>query len=272
MRKIRIPDVVRATARTVPGSAGTGRRSAAVAGLAAALAAASLAGCSSSTGSAAGGSTRLPQGGETVRLDPADFTVNITNTYWPMKPGQRWVYEEKDDKGTVTRDEVTVLDQTQKVDGIEARVVHDLATSGGVTVEDTTDWYAQDSAGNLWYLGEQTTEFQNGQPGSTEGSWKAGVEGAQPGIALPAEPKNGMAYRQEYLKGDAQDHAVVLSTDERAQTPSGSYTGALLTRDTSPLEPELVELKWYAPGVGPVLTLTPSGEVTREALVQPPQG
>ena len=226
----------------------------------------------SSGGASNGSAVSLPQGSDTVTLDPADFTVKVTNPYWPMAPGDRWVYEEHDLTGAVTHDEVTVLDETEKVNGIEALVVHDLATQDGVTVEDTTDWYAQDSDGNLWYLGEKTAEYQNGQPNSTEGSWKYGEDGAQAGIALPAKPETGVQYRQEYRKGEAEDHAIVLSTDEQAQTPTGTYTGALLTRDTSPLEPELVELKWYAKGVGPVLTLTPSGEQTWEQLVRAPGG
>jgi hypothetical protein len=214
----------------------------------------------------------LPQGSDEVTLDPADFTVDVTNKYWPMKKGDRWLYEERDENGTVTRDEVTVLDQTEKINGIESLVVHDLATQDGVPIEDTTDWYAQDSAGNLWYLGEKTTEYENGQPSSTEGSWQYGVDGAQAGIMLPAEPTPGLQYRQEFLEGEAEDKAIVLSTNEQAQTPTGLYHDAVLTRDTTPLEPELVELKWYAPGVGPVLTLTPSGEQTREQLVEAPSG
>src|SRR4051812_29549268 len=163
----------------------------------AAVAAAALTACDSSSGTTPSGSTRLPQGSEAVRLDPNDFTVKITNKYWPMKPGDRWVYEERDEKGTVTRDEVTVLDDSATIDRIETLVIHDLATQDGVTVEDTTDWYAQDSGGNLWYFGEQTQEYENGQPGSTEGSWEAGVDGAQAGIILPAAPEAGMTYRQE---------------------------------------------------------------------------
>jgi len=245
--------------------------------LAAALvAAASLAACSSGSKEAASstssGSDRLPQGSETVRLDPGEFTVDITNKYWPMKPGQTLVYDEKDGEGTMTHDVVTVLDKTDTIDGIEARVVHDVATRNGQTIEDTTDWYAQDSKGNLWYLGEQTAEYENGVVTSTHGTWTAGKDGAQAGILLPAEPQAGMQYRQEYLKGEAEDRAIILSTDEKAQTPSGNYEGALLTRDTTPLEPDLVELKWYVPGVGPVLTITPSGENSREQLVQAPSG
>ena len=241
--------------------------------LVAVLAVGSATACGSG-GTAAAGShpDRLPSGGEAVRLDPADFTVDITNRYWPMAPGQTWVYEETDGDGAVTHDEVAVLGTTDTIDGIEARVVHDVATRDGQTVEDTTDWYAQDSTGNLWYLGEQTAEYQDGRVSSTEGSWKAGVDGGQAGIALPAEPRPGTSYRQEHLPGVAEDRALVLSTDERVQTPTGTYSGALLTRDTSPLEPDLVELKWYVPDVGPVLTLTPSGEVSREVLVQAPAG
>jgi hypothetical protein len=134
--------------------------------------------------------------------------------------------------------------------------------------EDTRDFYAQDGDGNLWYLGEQTTEYPPGEPVSTEGSWEAGVDGGQPGIAVPADPRPGLGYRQEYLAGQAEDRAVVLSTDEKVQTPTGTYTGALLTRETTALEPDVAELKFYVPGVGQVLTLQTSGGSEREALVE----
>lgn len=229
-------------------------------------------GSATDSNSSSGSPESFPQGGDEVQLDPADFTVDVTNKYWPMKKGDRWVYEERDENGTVTRDEVTVLDRTEMINGIEALVVHDVASEGGVTIEDTLDWYAQDSAGNLWYLGEETTSYENGQPSSTEGSWKYGVDGAQAGILLPAEPEPGQRYRQEFLEGEAEDEGEVLSSKEQAQTPAGLYQDCLLTRDTTPLEPELVELKWYAPGIGPVLTLTPSGEQTRAQLVEVPGG
>jgi hypothetical protein len=215
------------------------------------------------------GNADLPQGDEPVELDPADFTVDITNRFWPMEVGDRWVYEEVDGDGAVQRVEVTVLDETYTVAlGIDARVVHDLVTAGGAVVEDTLDWYAQDSAGNVWYLGEETAEYENGRVVSTEGSWEAGVDGAEPGIAVPADPQPGTAYRQEHLAGEAEDGAVVLSVSEQVEAPTGRYTGALLTRDTTPLEPEIAELKFYAPGVGPVLILQSSGGSSREALVE----
>ena len=214
----------------------------------------------------------LPQGSESVELDPADFTVDITNNYWPMKPGDRWISSETDGKGDVLRVEVTVQDGTHTVAaGIKARVVHDLVTRNGAVVEDTIDWYAQDSHGNIWYVGEKTAEYQNGQV-STEGSWEAGVDGAQPGIAVPADPEPGLAYRQEYLAEEAEDQGAVLSTDEQVGVPTGMYTGALLTRDTTRLEPDLVELKFYAPGVGPVLTLVSSGGAGREELIETSRG
>jgi hypothetical protein len=227
-------------------------------------------GPASDPGTAASPSTSsLPQGSEAVELDPADFTVDITNTYWPMQPGGRWISSETDGKGDVLRVEVTVQDATYTVAaGIEARVVHDLVTRNGAVVEDTIDWYAQDGDGNIWYVGEQTAEYENGQVVSTEGSWEAGVDGAQPGIAVPADPEPGLTYRQEYLAGQAEDRGAVLSTDEQVGVPTGIYTGALLTRDTTALEPDLVELKFYAPGIGPVLTLESSGGAGREELVE----
>jgi hypothetical protein len=211
----------------------------------------------------------LPQGSQSVELAPGDFTVDITNTYWPMEPGDRWISSETDGKGDVLRVEVTVQDETYTVaSGIEARVVHDRVTRDGAVVEDTLDWYAQDGDGNIWYLGEKTAEYENGQVVSTEGSWEAGVDGAQPGIAVPADPEPGLTYRQEYLKGQAEDQGAVLSTDEQVGVPTGIYTGALLTRDTTALEPDLVELKFYAPAIGPVLTVESSGGAGREELVE----
>jgi hypothetical protein len=140
----------------------------------------------------------LPQGSEPVNLDPSEFTTEIDNPYWPMKPGSRWRYTETDSEGSRLRIDVTVTDRTKRIaDGIEARVVHDLATDpSGQPVEDTHDWYAQDSSGNIWYLGEDTKEFENGKVVSTAGSWEAGVDGAQPGVALPADPRAGLSYRQ----------------------------------------------------------------------------
>lgn len=211
----------------------------------------------------------LPQGSETVKLDPADFTTAIDNPYWPMRPGNRWVYRETDAQGANQRVEVTVTRRTRRIaNGIEARVVHDVATEDGEPVEVTDDWYAQDSKGNVWYLGEHTTEYENGKPKTTEGSFEAGVDGAQPGVVVPASPEPGMAYRQEYYAGHAEDSAVVLGVHEQAQVPAGIFKDALMTKDLNPLEPKLVELKFYARGVGPVLEIAVSGGSDRAELIR----
>lgn len=209
----------------------------------------------------------LPQGAETVSLDPASFTTEIDNPYWPMAPGNRWVFRESDGAGAVQRVEVTVTNQTKTIMGIEARVVHDIVTDNGAIVEDTLDWYAQDTDGNIWYLGEATKEYENGKVKTTAGSWEAGIDGARPGIAVPANPTVGLSYRQEYYAGEAEDAAAVLSVDERVEVPAGSFENVLMTKDFTPLHPEILEHKFYARGVGPVLALGISGGSGREELV-----
>jgi hypothetical protein len=238
----------------------------------------SAAACGGGGSSGNAGSTRstatstLPRGSEPVNLDPADFTTRIDNPYWPMTPGSRWVYRETDAEGSKQRVEVTVTNRTRTIMGIEARVVHDVVSAGRSLVEDTYDWYAQDADGNLWYLGEDTKEYENGKVTTTAGSWEAGVDGAQPGILLPAQPRPSMTYRQEYYEGEAEDAAEVLSLDERVSVPAGAYSGVLMTRDFTPLDPQLVEHKFYARGVGPVLAMTISGGSDREELLRFRQG
>jgi hypothetical protein len=211
----------------------------------------------------------LPKGSERVDLNPADFTTKITNPYWPMRPGSRWVYRETDSEGAKQRVVVTVTDRTKLIaNGVTARVVHDAVTEDGKPVEITDDWYAQDRAGNIWYLGEATTEYENGKPTSTAGSFEAGVNGAQPGVVMPAHPRPGLRYRQEYLKGEAEDRARIVSLREKAEVPAGYYKRALMTRDINPLEPRVLEFKFYARGVGPVLAVSVSGGSDREELVR----
>jgi hypothetical protein len=214
-----------------------------------------------------GPSPALPQGDEPVVLDPAQFVAVIDHPFWPMIPGSRWVYRETDLDGTVQQVEVTVTSETRDILGITATVVRDVVTEGGELVEDTTDWYGQDAAGNLWYLGEDTKEYENGKVSSTAGTWMAGVDGAQPGIVLPADPQDDVVYRQEYHRGQAEDAAEILSLDERAEVPFGAFDGVLMTKDYTPLEPTLLEHKFYARGVGPVLVLAVSGGTSREELM-----
>jgi hypothetical protein len=196
------------------------------------------------------------------------FSTHIDNPYLPLQPGHRWVYRETDARGTVTRDLVRVTHRTKRVAaGIVARVVRDTATRHGQVVEDTLDYYAQDRRGNVWYLGEDTTEFEHGKPTSTEGSWEAGVDGAQAGIAMLAHPRAGRRYAQEDYPGHAEDRAKVLSRGEQVEVPAGHYRHVLLTKEWTPLEPDALEYKLYARGVGPVLSLGLSGDIDRAELL-----
>jgi hypothetical protein len=211
----------------------------------------------------------LPQGGEPVVLNPADFTTQITNPYFPLVPGSRLVYREQDAQGTLQKGVTHVTKRTRLIaNGITARVVHDVVSEDGAPVEKTFDWYAQDSAGNVWYLGEDTKEYKNGRVASTHGSFEAGVDGAQPGVVMPAAPQVGMTYRQEYYAGQAEDQARVLSLDEQAGVPFGHFTDVLMTKEVNPLEPRHGEYKFYARGVGPVLELTASGGTDRVSLLR----
>jgi hypothetical protein len=218
---------------------------------------------------ATAGSEGLPRGSEPVNLNPADFTTRIDNPYWPMRKGSRWVYRETDPEGTKQRVVVTVTRRTKLIaNGVRARVVRDVVTEKGTPVEVTDDYYAQDRAGNIWYLGEATTEYENGKPTSTEGSFEAGVDGAQAGIVMPAKPRVGLAYREEYYAGHAEDKARIVSLREQAEVPFGHFRRVLMTRNTNPLEPKSVEFKFYARGVGPVLAIGVSGGSDREDLVR----
>jgi hypothetical protein len=147
-----------------------------------------------------------------------------------MDVGSRWVYREIED-GTSQRVEVTVTERTKTIEGVEARVVHDVVGEEDEVKEDTYDWYAQDSAGNIWYLGEDTKEYEHGRVSSTSGSWEAAVDGAEAGVIIPARPRVGMSYRQEYYVGEAENAARVLSLDEKAEVPFGRFQNLLETRD-----------------------------------------
>ncbi|HEX7255384.1 MAG TPA: hypothetical protein VF236_05595 [Gaiellaceae bacterium] len=229
-----------------------------------------LVGCGGSDDQTQRGSRlyELPQAGEPFALDAADFVRTIDNSYWPMAPGSRWVYHEVESDGATKRVEVTVTDRTRTILGIPATVVHDRVTEDGEVVEDTLDWYAQDKWGGVWYLGEDTTEYENGRAVGKAGSWEAGIDGAQAGLVIPPSPAVGMAYRQEHYAGQAEDRGEILSLDEQVDVPAGSFDGVLMTKDTTPLEPEVLEHKFYAKGVGPILALGLSGGGGREELVR----
>jgi hypothetical protein len=242
---------------------------AAVGTLAAALVAGAGGAGASSTGR--GAACVLPRGADNVALVPSQFTTRIDNAYWPMRPGSRWVYRETDPDGAHQKVVVTVTSRTKRIaNGITARVVHDAVTEDGSPVEITDDYYAQDRCGNVWYLGEDTKEYENGKVTSTRGSFEAGVDGAQAGVVVPAKPGPGLRYRQEYYRGEAEDRAQVISLTDQAEVPYGHFGRGrvLLTREWNPLEPKILELKFYVRGTGPVLAIGVSGSSDREELVR----
>ena len=190
--------------------------------------------------------------------DPKDFVEGIDNPYLPLVPGSVWTYTSSSPEGdeTIT---VTVTDRTRVVDGVTTTVVHDVAKDeSGTVLEDTYDWFAQDTAGNVWYFGEDTTAYDGKRP-STEGSWEAGVDGAKAGLVMPAEPRVGDGYAQEYYEGVAEDRGEILATDATVTIGYGDYDRVVRTEDTTPLEPGLIEQKYYAPGVGVVMEKTVAG-------------
>lgn len=209
----------------------------------------------------------LPQADEPVQLSAADFTTDVTNPWFPLEPGTRWHYREVTEDGERVHVVVTVTSLTREIaNGVTARVVRDTVTAGGGIIEDTLDWYAQDAAGNVWYLGEDTAEFEDGALTTRAGSFEAGVDGAEPGVIMPAEPVVGATYRQEYYEGEAEDRGEVLALDERARVPASDFDGLLQTADTTPLEPDVLEHKYYARDVGLVLTVDREGGGREELL------
>ena len=206
------------------------------------------------------------KGATPAQARKAEFTTTIDNPYLPLVPGTRMTYQGDGDEG---REEVvvTVTHRTKRVRGVETIVVRDIASREGAVVEDTYDWYAQDRHGNVWYFGEDTKEYENGRVVSTAGSWEAGVDGARAGIVMKAHPKVGDRYRQEFYRGEAEDKAQVLAVDERVTVPFGSFTDVVRTKDFTPLEPDTVENKYYAPGVGSVLEVQVKGGRSQLRLV-----
>jgi hypothetical protein len=191
-------------------------------------------------------------------IDLANFTnsTTIDNEFFPLVPGTTFVYEGQT-AGGLEHDEFAVTHATRAILGVTCIEVHDTATVNGVLTEDTRDWFAQDNAGNVWYFGENTAVLENGLPVDLAGSWTAGVDGARPGITMEAQPMLGDIYRQEFLLGEAEDVAEVISltATEAVPFPPGTFSNVLETEETSPLAPGDVEHKFYASGVGNILTI-----------------
>jgi hypothetical protein len=209
-------------------------------------------------------------GGSSEKAAPGvqrHFSARVDNPWFPLVPGTTLVYRGMKDEG-VARDVFTVTRRTKMIRGARCRVVRDLLYIDGKVAERTTDWYTQDEAGNVWYFGEATDELdERGHVKSTEGSWQAGVDGAEPGIFMPATPKVGHAFRQEYYRGQAEDHFEVLSLDSSVSVPYLSSRHALLTKEWTPLEPKVIGHKLYVRGVGTVKEETVKGGSERNVLV-----
>ena len=197
---------------------------------------------------------------------PTDWAAAVTNEWLPLTPGTTYDFEANTTDG-FEETTVEVLAGTKVIQGVTATIVHDQVRLDGELIEDTFDWYAQDAAGNVWYLGEDTKEYEGGVVVSTEGSWEWGVDGALPGVVMWADPSAYLdqAYRQEYLKGVAEDWGKVVALDQAVDVPQGNFTGCVETEDWSGLESGPHEHKFYCSGLGVVLEVEGGG--TRVELV-----
>jgi hypothetical protein len=206
---------------------------------------------------------------QTPAFDKSNFhdPLKIDNKYYPLKPGTIMSYNGTDEDGKPVQDIVTVTNDTKEVQGIPTRVVNDTVSVNGKLEETTNDWYAQDDKGNVWYMGEDTTDFTN-KKNPHEGSWESGVKGAKGGLIMLAEPKAGITYDQEFAKGEAEDKATVLSLDNNATVPQGSYSNVIKTKEFSALEPDVVEQKYYAENIGDIKEKTVKGSQEGIELVE----
>lgn len=204
-----------------------------------------------------------------VNIDPSDFEdTNITgNTFFPLIPGTKFVYEGEDEDALTVMVTDSVTAETYIILGVTCVVVENKEWEDGELVEETSDWYAQDLEGNVWYFGENSREIEDGEVVSTAGSWEAGVDGALPGIIMLANPIVGLWYRQEYWEGEAEDVVQILSLDETVTVPYGTFYNCLQTAEWNPLEPDVLEHKFYAPRVGLLKAIAVEGESGFEELV-----
>jgi hypothetical protein len=202
-----------------------------------------------------------------LSFDPNNFVKKIDNPYFPLKPGTTFIYR-GETEGTPTKDVTIVTHQTKEILGVTTTVVHDRVYEDGVLTEDTFDWYAQDKQGNVWYFGEDTKELdENGNVVSTEGTWQAGVNGAEPGIVMLAHPHKGDKYQLEFAAGVAEDMAQVLGFKNSLCVKYGCFKHVLVTKEWTPLEPGVVENKYYAKGVGFIYSeMVKGGDETLELV------
>jgi hypothetical protein len=208
------------------------------------------------------------RGAHDPHIDPSNFVTTVDNPYFPLVPGTTFKLVEKQGK-RVSENTITVTCDTKLILGVSCTVVRDQVMENGVLEEDTYDWYAQDKQGNVWYFGEDTKEFHDHGKASAEGSWEAGVNGAQPGIMMTGHPALGTPYRQEYSRGVAEDMGQIVAVSDSVTVPYGTFAHCVRTREWSQLETG-TEWKWYAKGVGIVRTESTGKEVAELVSVTRP--
>jgi hypothetical protein len=200
-------------------------------------------------------------------LSPSDFVARVDNPWFPLQPGSEYHYTGLKDQ-VKTVDTVKVTNNTKRILGVKTTVVHDVVSVNGRPEEVTDDYYVQDRHGNVWYFGEATKELDShGNTISTEGSFQAGVNGARAGVLVPGHPKVGLSARQEFSKGQAEDHFKILDLNARVSVPFVSSHHALRTREWTPLEPTVLDNKYYVRGIGTVREIAVKGPVERLRLV-----
>ena len=187
-------------------------------------------------------------------INPANFVSLITNPYFPLKPGTTFIYEGQTAHG-FEQVEFAVTRNTKVILGVTCIEIRDMVFTDGMLTEDTLDWFAQDKAGNVWYFGENTHELVDGLITTIHGTFIAGVNGDKAGIIMKAHPAIGDFYRQEFSLENAEDFAETLSLTETVTVPAGTFKNCLKSQETTPLETILLEHKFFAPGVGNVLTV-----------------
>jgi hypothetical protein len=196
------------------------------------------------------------------------FSARVTNSYYPLLPGMRWEYRGVKDSRPL-RDVVVVTRRVERIGGVTCAVVIDRVYVDGRLAESTVDWFAQDHRGTVWYFGEATRELdRQGRVTSTEGSWRAGVDGARQGVFMPARPQVGRSFAQEHYPGHAEDRFRVVSATATIRVPFGTFQDrALRTEEWTPLEPGVRDAKWYVKGIGQVKEATLKGGDERAELV-----
>jgi hypothetical protein len=209
-----------------------------------------------------------PGNGYHPRIDPRNFSPRVDNPLFPLRPGRVFVYTGMKD-GAQALDIFAPAFRTKRIDGVTTRVVEDRLYLDGVLAERTHDYYAQDRCGNVWYFGEDTAELDSrGHVVTTEGSFHAGVDGAQPGVFMQRHPQLGREFRQEWFAGQAEDQFHAIARHASVRVPAGIFNNALLTQETTALEPGVVDHKYYVRGIGDVAEISVKGAQERLVLVE----